>query len=468
MAALMGSKVVTAVPELDFVVGKDKVLTTRYPKQKELQMVQQVVCKLLKGQASVEKSRKVLQDISCVFDRNASAEKSKGSSDENFAKLINTISSVYKGSGMAWDKWVQRYEQQTNDTVPVILTDAEKDEYFSKQFPLENDVAVAAEEEETESETKRVTNPHSFEIDKETLQNVVAVTAGGKAMGPDNLGSSHFRHLILHAEAYAGTIASVYQDFILHPENMVQSPELFRFKVSWIPKKNGKFRGISVHNQHLIAAHRVLAQQLKSVVKINKQQFAFKSCGRNIAIFHALKFKANKGMKLIQLDVKNAFGSVSHKVLKKALKKQGLDPQITAYIMNFLKLRKEENHQEYGDFNCGVAQGCPLSMLLFCIVMEDVIKELQAIYGVENVIVYADDLSIAVKMEQSTEEVIAKATEIMAKVGLKVAPEKCKASDEHDLDFLGALIPMNPEDARTVVDGLLEEAKNYSKVMESN
>ena len=71
------------------------------------------------------------------------------------------------------------------------------------------------------------------------------------------------------------------------------------------------------------------------------------------------------------------------------LREQGVNPQFEAYLKQFLKSRHCQYLQEV---KCGVPQGDPLSMLLFCLGTECILRTLTA----ENIdfVCYADDIVI--------------------------------------------------------------------------
>lgn len=173
-----------------------------------------------------------------------------------------------------------------------------------------------------------------------------------------------------------------------------------------------------------------------------------------MALRHIFKART-EGKQVIQLDIDNAFGNVSHKRLLGMLHKRGLSGNAVSYIQKFLTVRRPVEFPDYGPFKCGIAQGCPLSMLLFCVVMDDVIAKLQEKYGEENVVVYADDIVVIVPMETPPEEVVHFASDAAKSDGLEVNHEKCNSTKTKDLLFLGTPIPRQDATSQSVADFLL-------------
>lgn len=98
----------------------------------------------------------------------------------------------------------------------------------------------------------------------------------------------------------------------------------------------------------------------------------------------------SKGMTLTQIDIQNAFNSTPLEVIKNELKKVGICPSYRAYFEEFLRNRHCKFSQK---IKCGVPQGDPQSMFLFCLAINPVIIELAA--NVEIIVVaYADDVLI--------------------------------------------------------------------------
>ena len=103
----------------------------------------------------------------------------------------------------------------------------------------------------------------------------------------------------------------------------------------------------------------------------------------------------------MKIDIKKAFDSVPHCVIHRKLRELHVQDNIIKYIMNFVQLRYSALN---GQNSCGIAQGDPLSMWLFCISINDVLKELDR----EDIkfIAYADDLVIQLENPKDAEDMV--------------------------------------------------------------
>lgn len=103
--------------------------------------------------------------------------------------------------------------------------------------------------------------------------------------------------------------------------------------------------------------------------------------------------RANKH-NLLQLDIQNAFNSVPHEVIIAELKSQGVTGQFIDYLDLFLKARHADLIEVV---ECGVPQGDPLSMLLFCIATNPILVAIGN-KGLDFV-AYADDVVVDIMTE---------------------------------------------------------------------
>ena len=76
-------------------------------------------------------------------------------------------------------------------------------------------------------------------------------------------------------------------------------------------------------------------------------------------------------MQAISLDIKNAFNSVPRAEVIRALNEAGAPLVLIGYVKNFLELRHSEDVRCEV---CGVPQGDPLSMFLFCMALERLLR----------------------------------------------------------------------------------------------
>ncbi|ESU36054.1 Reverse transcriptase [Giardia duodenalis] len=80
------------------------------------------------------------------------------------------------------------------------------------------------------------------------------------------------------------------------------------------------------------------------------------------------------GMHAVSLDTKKASNSLPRAEVVRALNEAGVPKVLIDYIRNFLDLR---HSRDVKCEVCGVPQGDPLSMLLFCMATERLLRRLK-------------------------------------------------------------------------------------------
>lgn len=135
------------------------------------------------------------------------------------------------------------------------------------------------------------------------------------------------------------------------------------------------------------------------------------------------------------LDIDNAYNNVDITKVIIILDKLGVGVKICKYIWNFLRERHLFNKNEFGEeqatvrvANKGLAQGDPLSPLIFNIVTHKICQEIQNV----NILQYADDFVIfdAQRYIQDTANQIQSAINrfgnLLENLGLEISPVKSK------------------------------------------
>ncbi|XP_046666839.1 uncharacterized protein LOC124358579 [Homalodisca vitripennis] len=142
---------------------------------------------------------------------------------------------------------------------------------------------------------------------------------------------------------------------------------------------------------------------------------------------------------VLRSNLLNAFGSVPHSSLFSALRSAGLTADQLRLIQDLYQgsvtsVRHNGGMTAEIPFGAGVRQGCPLSPLLFNLVMETLIRPLVAmedIHGADlhgtrvSVLAYADDLALVAKSEASLRALLEAVVPAASWVGLKFKPAKC-------------------------------------------
>jgi len=169
------------------------------------------------------------------------------------ARTTNAMASVYKGAGGAFEVLVRAYEQTQSGGTRHILSDEEKLKLLEVKFPKENAYDTTIEVNELPPSTL-----FDLKVPEEDLMITVAKAAQGKSQGPSGLGNSHMHSLANKVQHFIPAVAAFFQHLLENPSLVAKYPAFFMFRIAWIPKKDGGFRPISVHEPFLIAVHRVL------------------------------------------------------------------------------------------------------------------------------------------------------------------------------------------------------------------
>ncbi|XP_023232440.1 uncharacterized protein LOC111632276 [Centruroides sculpturatus] len=137
------------------------------------------------------------------------------------------------------------------------------------------------------------------------------------------------------------------------------------------------------------------------------------------------------------LDLANAFGSVPHDTILACLHWCGLHPDSVNVIRellkdNFTSIRAHDGLTESIPINSGVRQGCPLSPLLFNVVVETAIRSITELHhgyklhGEEiNILAYADDLVLISSTPDGLQQQLDRLTDWAKWAGLNFKPGKC-------------------------------------------
>ena len=138
------------------------------------------------------------------------------------------------------------------------------------------------------------------------------------------------------------------------------------------------------------------------------------------------------------MDFQKAFDSVSHHLLWKKLKSLGLNCQILKLLVNMYKKAKAVlriNGILSNTINCnkGVRQGCPLSPILFCLYVSDLVPSIGAVVGgvrlfdeTINGLLYADDVVLLANSEESMRKSLLELEQFTYKWKLVVNIKKTK------------------------------------------
>ena len=250
-----------------------------------------------------------------------------------------------------------------------------------------------------------------------------------KSPGPDGIPNEYYKTFAIQI---AGEYARVLREAHVNGEI---GEEIKEGTISILHKKNDRkeitnYRPITLLNGDYKILTRVLCRRMKGVVgKIVSRENTGFSPGRFIAenthqmklMQRMLEENDTEGM-FVFLDLEKAFDRVSWDYMKKAIKDLGFGPDIVRWIEILYDKKKPPtrrlriNGHEGRQFQlqCGTAQGCPLSPLLYLCVMEAFSRMVNANRRVKGIKIggiefklsqFADDTVLLLRTFGSIDEV---------------------------------------------------------------
>ena len=171
-----------------------------------------------------------------------------------------------------------------------------------------------------------------------------------------------------------------------------------RNRTTLIPKGSGDSREVSSWRPITIGPHllrlytKILASRLQETVKLNPLQKAFREVdgySEHLALLHGAIREAKlrkKSIYVVFLDLAKAFDSVNHALLVRGLRRQGIPEHFIEVVRDLYDgpITRVSNGIALTEdivIRSGVKQGCPLSPLLFNMVMDELVDELDPSFG---------------------------------------------------------------------------------------
>lgn len=250
------------------------------------------------------------------------------------------------------------------------------------------------------------------------------------ATGPSGLGKAHLLHLC-EDESFRETLANLLSSLYASRDWSVLKP-LAGFRLRLIAKPNGKWRPIAIQETLLVVFHKLILKQTQPLRTLPGWQLAFDKLAQMKAIRKAEELK--RSYHLTTIDVKNAFNSVPHSVISFSLHRARVPVSTVAYIESFLAAR---HSLDLPSVPCGVPQGDPLSMAIFC---QSIVWPIETHLSQYKVIAYADDLVLVSEEGVHVDKVKEDARVALARIGLTVEPSKCTSTQMGSISFMGTKI----------------------------
>ena len=149
--------------------------------------------------------------------------------------------------------------------------------------------------------------------------------------------------------------------------------------------------------------------------------------------------RSRRPLHLVWFDLRNAFGSVPHKLLWFSLRSIGVPDEVVSILMDIYEgfsFQVQTAGGLTGEIpqDRGVKQGCPLSPLLFNLAVEGLLRGIQVSssrgYSLSEelevkALAYADDLAIAASSEEDIATMLVRLEEFSSWAKLRFNVAKC-------------------------------------------
>ena len=278
-------------------------------------------------------------------------------------------------------------------------------------------------------------------VNSDTLKESYNKQPKGKAVGVDGITK----------EQYGENLEENIESLLVRMKKFSYKP--YPVRRAYIPKGNGKMRGLGIPSFEDKVVQGVFKEILEAIYEPKFKEFSFgfrpnRSC--HDAIQRVNKhIMADKVNYILDADIKGFFDNLDHDWMIKFLEHDIADKNFLRYISRFLKSGIVENGAIL-ESDKGTPQGGQISPILANVYLhyvldlwcERILK--QYVRGEIYYVRYADDFLLMFQYEEEAKRVLELLRTRLAKFGLEVAEDKTRIlpigrfkGTKEDFDFLG-------------------------------
>ena len=220
-------------------------------------------------------------------------------------------------------------------------------------------------------------------------------------------------------------------------------------RTTLLPKKEkdldqvGNWRPITVGNLFMRLYGKLWDKRLRDNIELDEREKGFvpvDGCFENVKILQQVikqQRKKRKEYNLVFIDLAKAFDTVSHKSIEKGLQRKGVPEEVIETIMGMYThattvITVGGKSTKQIKINAGVKQGCPLSPLLFNLIIDELLEKLRRLnIGIKvgddllYCMAFADDLVLLTEERIHMQILIEETKQFFDDKGLTANAGKC-------------------------------------------
>lgn len=306
----------------------------------------------------------------------------------------------------------------------------------------------------TENHRTKPHYPQREEVDDSTMVSPEEIETAIKSIkldtsaGPDGILARTIK--TVDCKQILALMANIMLKFKYVP-NCLKNGRLILIPKNGDPNDPRNFRPIIIFSVIRRIIEKCLQSELKFHVEISEQQTGFQpgpGTHINASILNGCLKDAKKHGKeicIIFLDVTKAVDSIGHKHLINVLRSGKIPNSLASTVIELIKgnsvqIESGPNKSKPIYIKNGVAQGAPLSPLIFNLGIDHIIREMNEMtvktaYGLEidggdtpvTLLAFADDLAVVGKDVEAARSILSMIEDMTKEIGLSINPSKSQA-----------------------------------------